>query len=166
MAEKTIPPPKSSTKPRKKLHRLRAIWPSPTIRVYLYGGLATLILSLGSALLNGHPKPFLVAWALIFIGCCFFAQCVRLWLVNHKAKHPMRDWVPNFWHDLIIMLAISGCLYAILQEKPVGYKSTLTKDFEWQPPELPKGCDIVEVCFGGGGNMTSGKRMRRDWRQI
>lgn len=56
-----------------KRKRLRPVWLTDVILVYICGGLVIVLLACGAALLNSHPKPVVLAWttmlaAIIFLG--------------------------------------------------------------------------------------------------
>jgi hypothetical protein len=59
----------------------------------------------------------LVAWTFIFGGFVFTALTLRLWLINHKAKHPMPDWMPNGSCAAVVIIGLLGCLYACFLER-------------------------------------------------
>jgi len=67
-------------------------------------------------LLNSHPKPLLLAWGCIWFGAWFSADVIRLWLVNHKSKHRMPNWLPNWVFVGVVSVASAGCLFAVLYE--------------------------------------------------
>src|SRR5882672_1441790 len=93
-------------------------WPSRVIRSYVLGVVGVLCGGYGAALLNSHPKPLFTAWACIFVGLCFTAFGLRLWLINHRTKHPMHKSLPNLCCFGLILLGLIGCAFAILQENP------------------------------------------------
>src|ERR1043166_8839248 len=54
---------------------------------------------------------------LIFLALCLGALMLRLRIINHKFSHPIPKWLPNVACFAVMVLALAGCLYAILQEE-------------------------------------------------
>ncbi len=53
---------------------------------------------------------------IVIVGAWFSADVIRLWLVNHKSKHRMPNWLPNWVFVGVVSVASAGCLFAVLYE--------------------------------------------------
>jgi hypothetical protein len=131
----------------------RIVYLSPAVRSYVYTALATVSWVIGAAFLNSHPKPVFGAWAVIFLGVWFFSRALRLWLINHRNKHPIHPIAPDLWSWVIVGTGLLGCSWAIWQERPetveIPKPAPAQVQNPWRPPELPKGCTNVTLYFGG-----------------
>ena len=103
-----------------KRKRLRPVWLTDVILVYICGGLVIVLLACGAALLNSHPKPVVLAWTTMLAAIIVFGLGTRFWLINHRkkqTKNKIPEWVPNVVCLVFAILGLSFWVYAVCQEK-------------------------------------------------
>ena len=95
------------TEPQKEMFKKPKIMPTKVVWVYLLGIICGGICFYGAGFLNA--QMFYLGWAIIFIGTFFGCVAVRIWIINHKIKHPMPDWLDS---HLTLCVVVTICAIA------------------------------------------------------
>lgn len=82
---------------KEQLNKRRHFFPTRTVIIGILGAFTAFCEIVGSSLLNSHSQPVLLCWGIIFAG--LFCGCIagRLWIINHRTKHPMPGWLDSNW---------------------------------------------------------------------
>jgi hypothetical protein len=122
---------KSDTEEQKR-KKIRPIWLTDVVLVYVCGGLVFVLGVCGGALLNSHPKPIVLAWSTILAAIIIFGLGTRFWLINHRKKqtrNKIPKWIPNVAFLLFTIIGLVFWGLAVLREQPIEDRPA--KQIDW-----------------------------------